>query len=78
MKKKCHMSVLAQIEGGARGAPLWLLTLFSDVGPGRVKAKTNPHKQTYESTERQCQFLNYSFQLKYFQLENIFNWKITN
>ena len=23
--------------GGARGAPLWPLTFFSDVGPGRVK-----------------------------------------
>ena len=36
-RKKCHIWVPAQIEGGARGAPLWPLTFFSDAGPGRVK-----------------------------------------
>ena len=30
------MWVLAQVKGGAHGAPLWPLMLFSEVGPGRV------------------------------------------
>ena len=34
-----HMGPSTDRGGGARGAPLWPLTFFSDVGPGRVKEK---------------------------------------
>ena len=41
MKKKKKLSHIGpnKDKGGARGAPLWPLMLFSEAGPGRVKIK---------------------------------------